>query len=77
MLKKTAFSPAQPWRAKTHLVPGKAAGESQPETYPLGYVEDCDELKTTQEEERVSARWGWACEKRGFFSILPVQNIDP
>ena len=28
---QTAFSPAQPWRAKTHLVPGKAGGESQPE----------------------------------------------
>jgi len=77
MLKKTAFSPAQPWRAKTRLVPGKAAGESQPEAYPLGYVEDCNEPRTMHEEKRVSARQGWAGEKRGFFSILPVQDIDP
>ena len=25
---------------------GKAAGESKPEAYPLGYVEDFDELRT-------------------------------
>jgi len=25
----------------------KAAGESNPEAYPLGYVEDFDELRTT------------------------------
>jgi len=24
----------------------EAAGESQPEAYPLGYVEDCDEPRT-------------------------------
>ena len=27
--------------------PGKAAGESKPEAYPLGYVEDFDEPRTT------------------------------
>jgi hypothetical protein len=26
--------------------PGKAAGESKPEAYPQGYVEDFDELRT-------------------------------
>ena len=34
MLKKATFSPAQPWRAKTRLVPSKAAGESKPEEVP-------------------------------------------
>ena len=29
MLKKATFSPAQPWRAKTRLVPGKAAASDQ------------------------------------------------
>jgi hypothetical protein len=28
------------------IVVNKAAGESQPETYPLGYVEDYGELRT-------------------------------
>jgi hypothetical protein len=67
MLKKTVFSPAQPQRAKTRLVPGKAAGESQLEAYPLGRtarqirnqqvaVEDFDELRMTHKEQRVSAR---------------------
>ena len=36
LLKKAAFSPAQPWRAKTRLAPGKAADESKPEAYPQG-----------------------------------------
>jgi hypothetical protein len=40
-------SPAQPRRAETRLVPGKAAGESKPEAYPLGYVEDFDDPRTT------------------------------
>ena len=42
-------SPAQPRRAETRLVPGKAAGESKLEAYPLGYVEDFDEPRTTLE----------------------------
>ena len=50
----------------------KAAGESKPEAYPLGYVEDFDELRTMLGEKRVSARGGWAGEKRDFFSILQV-----
>ena len=49
MFKTASFSPAQPWRADTRLVPGKAAGESKPEAYPLGYVEDFDELRTELE----------------------------
>ena len=32
------FSPAQPWRAKTHLVPSKAAGDSKPEEVPTHFV---------------------------------------
>ena len=43
----------------------KAAGESKPEAYPQGYVEDFDETRTMQS---------------GFFSILllefPCQPID-
>ena len=46
MLKKAPFSPAQPWRAKTRLIPSKAAGVSKPEAYPLVYVEDFDEPRT-------------------------------
>jgi hypothetical protein len=30
--------------------PGKAAGESNPEAYPQGYVEDFDELRTKLED---------------------------
>ncbi len=29
MLKKAIFSPAQPWRAKTRLVPSKAAASEE------------------------------------------------
>ena len=36
MLKKATFSPAQPWRAKTRLVPSKAAASEGPEAYPRG-----------------------------------------
>ena len=53
--KRPDFSPAQPRRAKTRRSAGKAAGESKPEAYPLGYVEDFDELRTPL---------------AGFFSIL-------
>ena len=28
-------------------LPSKAAGDSEPEAYPRGYVEDFDELRTT------------------------------
>ena len=48
----------------------KAAGESKPEAYPLGYVEDFDEPSTLHGEKRVSARRGRAGEKSDFFSIL-------
>ena len=46
MLKQSLFSPAQPQRAKTRPSAGKAAGESKPEAYPWGYVEDFDESRT-------------------------------
>ncbi len=39
----------------------KAAGESKPEAYPQGYVEDFDELRT---------------KLAGFFSILPLDIWD-
>ena len=32
------FSPAQPWRAETRLIPSKAAGSGATEAYPRGYV---------------------------------------
>jgi len=53
--KSPDFSPAQPWRAETRLVPGKAAGELKPEAYPQWCVEDFDEPRT---------------KLAGFFSIL-------
>jgi hypothetical protein len=37
----------------------EAAGESKPEAYPQGYVEDFDELRT---------------KLAGFFSILPARG---
>jgi hypothetical protein len=55
MLKKATFSPAQPRRAKTRRSASKAAGESKPEAYPQGYVEDFDEPRTPL---------------AGFFSVL-------
>src|SRR5438874_4512389 len=61
VLKKSAFSPAQPRRAKTRHSAGKAAGESQPEAYPLGYVKDCEEPRT---------------QLAGFFSILLGFRLD-
>ena len=45
--KRPGFSPAQLRRAETRRSAGKAAGESKPEAYPLGYVEDFDEPRTT------------------------------
>jgi hypothetical protein len=39
----------------------KAAGESKPETYPQGYVEDFDEPRTKLAD---------------FFSILPKEILD-
>ena len=48
----------------------KAAGESKPEAYPQGYVEDFDEPRTMLGMRRVSARRGWPGEKGDFLSIL-------
>lgn len=41
------------------------------------YVEDFDEPRTKLAERRVSARRGWAGEKGGFFSILPMTVHPP
>jgi len=38
MLKKATFSPAQPWRAKTRLVPGKAAASEEAKRYKPHFV---------------------------------------
>ena len=40
------FSPSQPPARKSRRSAGKAAGEQEPEAYPLGYVEDSCELRT-------------------------------
>lgn len=49
LLKQLAVLTRPPLRAKTRLFPGKAAGEKQPEAHPLGYVEDCFDLRTPLE----------------------------
>ena len=41
--------PRQPLCPRTRLSSGKAAGEKQPEAYPIGYVEDCFDLRTPLE----------------------------
>ena len=42
----------------------------------MGYVEDAFEGRTPHEERRVSARWGRAGEKGGFFSILLGLSLE-
>jgi hypothetical protein len=37
--KRPAFSPAQPWRAETRLVPGKAAASEETRRYVPHFVE--------------------------------------
>ena len=63
LLKQRIVFTRPPWRGKARLFPGKAAGEKQPEAYPsqpptpscqsssfpLGYVEDCFDLRTPLE----------------------------
>jgi len=49
----------------------KAAGEKQPEAYPLVYVEDCFEPRTQFGKERVLARVGWVGGTEILFSSLP------
>jgi hypothetical protein len=44
--KRPDFSPSQPWRAETRLVPSKAAGGARTGGVPSGYVEDSCELRT-------------------------------
>jgi hypothetical protein len=46
----------------------KAAGEKEPQAYPLGYVEDCFEPRTKLGNWRVLARLGWAGDNVGIFS---------
>jgi len=45
MLKKSIFSPAQPWRAKTRLFPGSVLASFRPSTYPEGYASDLHSLR--------------------------------
>jgi hypothetical protein len=63
LLKQLAVLIRPPRRGKARLFPGKAAGEKQPEAYPshpptpscqsssfpMGYVEDCFDLRTPLE----------------------------
>jgi hypothetical protein len=63
LLKQLAVLTRPPRRGKARLFPGKAAGEKQPEAYPshpptpscqsssfpMGYVEDCFDLRTLLE----------------------------
>ena len=49
LLKQRTVLTRPPRRGKARLFPGKAAGEKQPESYPLGYVEDCFDLRTPLE----------------------------
>ena len=63
LLKQRTVLTRPPRRGKARLFPGKAAGEKQPEAYsshpptpsyqgssfPMGYVEDCFDLRTRLE----------------------------
>ena len=59
-------------RRDARLTHGEAAGEKEPEEYPLGYIEDCFDPRTMVWEGRVLARRGWAGENGAFFSSLLV-----
>jgi hypothetical protein len=48
----------------------KAAASEDPEAYPLGYVEDLSDARTSYGKRRISVRRGRAGEKSDFFSIL-------
>jgi hypothetical protein len=69
MLKKAAFSPTQPRRAKTRCSTGKAAASKEARR-TIRYVESLREARMPHGKMRVLARWGWAGEKSDFFSIL-------
>ena len=45
MLKKSFFSPTQPWRAETRLFPCGVLALFRPSTYPRGYVEGLHSLR--------------------------------
>ena len=49
---------------------GNKAAASEEVKRTLRYVESLSDARTKPGERRVSARRGWAGEKRGFFSIL-------
>ena len=67
MLKKATFSSPNPGAAR-HAVPrAKPQQVSKPEAYPRRYVEDFNELRTMLGAKRVSARGGWAGEKKRLF----------
>jgi hypothetical protein len=51
------------------MTSNKAAGELQPEAYPLGYVEDCFEPRTQVGKGRVLARLGSGGCNQVIFSI--------
>ncbi len=63
--KSPDVTPTHRWRAKTRLVPSKAAASEG-----LVYVEDLNDARTLPGEGRVSARRGRAGEKIDFFSSL-------
>ena len=48
---------------------------ARPEAYPLRYVEDLNDARTTHGKRRVSACQGRASEKRDFFSILLIRHL--
>ena len=48
----------------------KAAGEKQPEAYPLEYVEDCFDPRTRLGKGRVLARLGRVGCNQVIFSVL-------
>jgi hypothetical protein len=68
--KRPDFSPAQPCRAETHLVPSKAATPRL--TLVSRFTISGSEARTPYGKRRVSARRGRAGEKSDFFSILLV-----
>ena len=87
--KSPDFSPAQPWRAETRLVPSKAAASEGPRrnfltrppncycsSLPMGYVEGLNDARTKHGKKRVLARLGWAGETSDFFSILLVSVAE-
>ncbi len=76
LLKKAAITPARPKRAKTRSFPSKAAGEKQPEAYPLGYVEDFDDPRT-QLEAFFSSLYSLICPLPNTTNFEHVSSSSP